>query len=188
MSTEVIAALVGAIVGALLTFGLGVVARHLGERRRIQHEVFSTLVRYRGQILHADAVAAINMIDLVFMDAPEVRGARQQYMEVINKRATLELRRERFYKIVEAMARYLKVSHGLSAKDIENAWYPEFIGKSVDVMLDEIEQKWQAIRARSAPSGMGPTVPPTVGSGAEARSGTARPDSDELDDDLRTDE
>jgi hypothetical protein len=159
LNPEVIAALLGAVVGAVvgsgLTFGLGLLDRRLRDRRQAQLDIFRTMVKFRAQVLHTDAVAAVNLIDLVFADAREVRAAHEQFLVSVDDVTVGDaVRRERFRRIIEAMSRHLGLSQKLTAKDIDRAWYPGFMGKSVDVLIHETNEKWAKIPPEQRSGGL----------------------------------
>lgn len=54
------------------------------ERRRLKLWVFATIMQNRHFLAEADAVKALNLIDTVFHDAPQVRDAWSNFVAALN--------------------------------------------------------------------------------------------------------
>lgn len=118
------------------------------ETARQQRQILTILLQYRAQILHYDVFNALNLIDLAFIDAVEVRRAWHQFHDAIENPSSFELKRERFAKIIEAIIRYLNLSDKITPQDVSRAYFPDFVGKQIDVFAAKVEEDWQDLQAR----------------------------------------
>ena len=108
--------------------------------------ILSTLMRYRGQMLHHDVVSALNMVEITFVDSMDVRDAYRQWWNTIEGgEHPFALRRERFYALIAAIVADIGLGRKLRASDIERAYYPNFVGKRIDVELAETERRWSEL-------------------------------------------
>lgn len=127
------------------------------EIQRQKQWILSTLMRYRGQMLHFDVVAALNMIDITFVGSKDVREAYQQFWNASNVADTPPaLQRERFYKIVETIVRDLGMGAEVRSADIERAYFPYFVSKQLDVEMADTDRRWNEIFGKPSAS---PPVP-----------------------------
>lgn len=83
------------------------------EKQKLKMLVFVSLMKCRAQILHADAIAALNLIDVAFSDHIDVRNAYRSFLEA----TTLEPAQplvivERYHTIIEKIA----IAVGMSAE------------------------------------------------------------------------
>lgn len=115
------------------------------EAQREKKWILSTLMRYRGQMLHHDVVSALNMIDIAFLHSKDVREAYQQYWTATNTDNPFALRRERFFRIIAAIAGDLGLSQELRVADIERSYYPQFVGRRIEVELAETDLRWDQL-------------------------------------------
>jgi hypothetical protein len=83
MSTETIAALLGAIVGSVLTFVLGQIAGSRQEKRQQRLRLLGALMAGRGKIFSPEVAEAVNLIPIVFHDNEKVRRAYQHFCATI---------------------------------------------------------------------------------------------------------
>lgn len=112
------------------------------ERTRLRFNVFLALMRHRRQILHPDAIGALNLIEIAFFDCQTVRAARDSFF-----RATLE-RPSKFDKIVERYHSLIdkvgaEVGFGghIGPSDIQSGYYPDALGMLDQAALADAEEK-----------------------------------------------
>ena len=91
--------------------------------------IFSTLMQFRSAIASPQSVAALNSIDVVFIDHREVREAWRHFLGAANEKPFVADKLvERHRSLLEKMARALDLSGSISVGDIEASYYPEFLG------------------------------------------------------------
>lgn len=115
----------------------------IDSERRSKAYILETMLRHRGSIIHADAVSALNLIDIVFIDVPEVREAYQQYWNSTAELTPWELKVERYNTIIERIVRHLGMSDRIKASDIQRSYHPVGHAKYAQVQNAEIEERWE---------------------------------------------
>jgi hypothetical protein len=104
--------------------------------------LFANLMAYRSEILNPAARQAINTVDVAFADFPEVRDARRLFIDATNDKSSgSTVVVERYYALIEAVARAVALSHLISGYDVRAGYYPEAIGKLDQAALLEAEEK-----------------------------------------------
>ncbi|WP_374452952.1 DUF6680 family protein [Phenylobacterium sp.] len=122
--------------------------------------ILSTLMRYRGQMLHHDVVSALNMVEITFVDSMDVRDAYRQWWNTIEGGDhPPALRRERFYGIITAIVADMGLGRKLRASDIERAYYPNFVGRRIEVELAETERRWNELHNPDGSAKLPPAHP-----------------------------
>ena len=103
--------------------------QHIDEERRLQLGVFSTLMQFRRQPMNAHTTAALNLIDVYYINAAEVRHAwKHLYAAAVERPFSPERFTERYYGLLEKMARHLGLTDKISVTDIGTAYYSEAQG------------------------------------------------------------
>ncbi|MCC4295013.1 DUF6680 family protein [Brevundimonas aurantiaca] len=111
--------------------------------RRSQSYILETLLRHRGNIIHGDAVNALNLIDIVFMNALDVREAYQQFWNATAEPTPWELKVERYNTIIERIIRHLGMSDHIKASDIQRSYHPVGHAKFAQVQNAEMDVRWK---------------------------------------------
>lgn len=112
------------------------------EKQRLRNLVFISLMKCRRTILHADAIAALNLIDIAFKDCEAVRTAYRSFTE-----ATLavpyygEVIVERYYALIEKLAIEMGYGDEITIFDVRNGYYPSGLGKLDEAAFAEAEAK-----------------------------------------------
>ena len=112
------------------------------ERERLRMQVFTALIRCRSQLLHADAIAALNLIDLAFSDEKSVREAYQSFIQSTEKMPyNFEQIVERYHTIIDKISGALGMSDTITIFDIQKGYYPTALGKLDEAALADAEEK-----------------------------------------------
>jgi hypothetical protein len=110
------------------------------EKQKLRLNVFLTLMRYRAELLAADARAAINLVDVAFDDQPEVRSARALFMEAAGQEPSVPTTIvERYHALIEAVARSLQLP--IDGKDVRLGYYPRAAGRLDEAAIADAEEK-----------------------------------------------
>ena len=114
--------------------------------------VFTTLMQYRAAIISSDAVNALNLIDVVYLDAPEVRQAWADFSIATNQQphspAAIV---ERYNQIIERMVRHLGLNSSITIADIRNHYYPTGLGQRDEAAMLETEDKLKRFKQPEGP-------------------------------------
>ncbi len=124
-------------------------SKEADDRRAMRVGVFATLMRCRSQMLHVDAVTALNLVDVAFIDAPNVRESWRHFLVAAGAKpfnATALI--ERYHGIIHAIAREMKLSDSISLTDVQAAYYPEAFGTMDEAALADAEEKLARRTAR----------------------------------------
>lgn len=111
--------------------------------RRSKAFILETLLRHRASIIHADAVNALNLIDIIFIDVPDVREAYHQFWNATADPNPAELRVERYNAIIEKIVRHLGMSEKIKASDIQRSYHPVGYAKVAQLQMAEMEERYE---------------------------------------------
>lgn len=135
--TETIAALAGAIVGAVLTFVLTQFAGARAMKQQRKLHVLAVLMGGRGRIFSQEVSDAVNLIPVVFYGDREVRSAYQHFCAVKGDAGPLFF--ERYIELVIAVANNLGYTKRITQADISLGFYP---GPPIDpASIQPVEKK-----------------------------------------------
>jgi len=100
-------------------------AERQNERRRLKLQVFSTLMQERAQIHSDDGVRALNLIDIVFNEAREVREAWSELFLAFHMKPTIQhVIDERLRKLLGTIAKDIGLADQLRNDDLGRIYYP----------------------------------------------------------------
>ena len=117
------------------------------ERRRLKLFIFSTLMQCRSQIINPNSVAALNLIDVVFIDSKEVREAWKDFHNSTEaKPFSMMATVERYHAIIEKIARDLGLNQQITISDIRNSYYPSGLGDMDEAAFLETQDKLQRLK------------------------------------------
>lgn len=112
------------------------------DRAQLRIGVFAALMRCRNQIVHVDAVTALNLVDVAFIDAPQVREAWKHFLVATTAEPFVAVSVvERYHGIIHAIAREMELSDRISLTDIQSAYYSRAFGTLDEAALAEAEEK-----------------------------------------------
>jgi uncharacterized protein DUF6680 len=125
---------------------------------RFQLQVFTALMAHRSEIMHPEARAAINTVDVAFGGSPEVRNARRLFIDAtLAQPSDSTAIVERYHGLIEAVARALNLTQGISGFDIRAGYYPEAVAKLDAAAIADAEEKLARRAAQEAPKENAPT-------------------------------
>ena len=114
--------------------------------------VLTALLKNRSELLHPDARAAINLVDLAFPRDSGVRNARDLFIRAsIESDATNIV--ERYHALIEAVVRAMNFSQHLTGFDVRAGYYPEAIQRLDAAAIADAEEKIARRAAIDTPTG-----------------------------------
>jgi hypothetical protein len=126
------------------------------EQRRYKLWIFTTLMQNRARIGSAEAVSALNAIDVIFSESTEVREAWRHFKAATAEQpSSSEKIIERYLSIVHAMARDMSLSGKITVSDIDSPYYPTLLGQMEEAAYWEAQDKLQRFKPQPPP----PTQP-----------------------------
>lgn len=101
-------------------------AEAAADSRRFKVNVFAQLMQERAEIYSADAVRALNSIDVAFSDAVSVREAWSELYQALNSQpiAPPHVLDERIRRLLREMAQSLGIGDKLRIDDFGRVYYP----------------------------------------------------------------
>lgn len=112
---------------------LRVNSERASEVRRLKFYIFSELLKARGVQVTRDAVAAFNLIDLVFKDSNEVRDAWAELYSSYNRAGAGDYPSafvaQNLTRLLKEMAKDLGLSSDLKSADLERYYYPNALAE-----------------------------------------------------------
>lgn len=130
------------------------------DRQRLRIGIFTALMRGRRAMLHPDTVAALNLIDVGFIDSQDVRDAWRSFVVASETEPYEAVRQvERFHALIAAVAREVGFAEHLRSDDIRLGYYPLGQGKLDQAAFEQAEETI-ARRAAAAAIPPSPHTPP----------------------------
>lgn len=116
----------GPISAARMAESLRRSAEVAADSRRFKLNVFASLMQERAEIYSADAVRALNSIDVAFSDEVEVREAWSELYQALNSKpvAPPHVLDERIRKLLREMASSLGLADKLRLDDFGRVYFP----------------------------------------------------------------
>ncbi len=100
-------------------------AERSSERQRQKLYVFSMLMQERAQIHSDNGVRALNLIDVVFSESPEVRDAWAELFAAFHlKPLPNHVVSERLLRLLSAIAKDLGLANELRSDDLSRVYFP----------------------------------------------------------------
>jgi hypothetical protein len=146
-----IATIVAIVYGPIKAVAITRAADEEREKKRRKYDILHILMRSRAYAIHADHVAALNLVQLEFYGSQTVDQAFRRYMENLSTKVPepsddsarerfLDERQDRFYTLVQEMA--LVLGFNFDRADLKRLSYsPQG--------LQDAEAQAQGIRART---------------------------------------
>lgn len=96
------------------------------DRRRFKLNVFAQVMQERAEIYSAEAVRALNSIDVAYSDSPTVREAWSELHQAFNSQpaSPLHVLDERIRRLLREMANALGIGDTLRVDDFGRVYYP----------------------------------------------------------------
>ncbi|RNJ63853.1 MAG: hypothetical protein EDM03_05670 [Porphyrobacter sp. IPPAS B-1204] len=121
------------------------------EREKLRMQVFVALMKCRSQLLHQDALAALNLVDVAFSDVPAVREAYRSFHDATGEDpSSAEKIIERYHALIDKVSQAVGMADQISVSDIRAGYYPLALGRLDEAALAEAEAK--IANAKTKPS------------------------------------
>jgi soluble lytic murein transglycosylase-like protein len=112
------------------------------EQAALQRIVLASLMKCRAMILHQDALAAINLADVAFVNSKAVRDARNNFMSAAGEDPSQPVKIiERYHALIAAVVREMGLSDSITSTDIQGGYYPRMLGTLDDAAIADAEAK-----------------------------------------------
>ncbi|MEH6758457.1 MAG: DUF6680 family protein [Parasphingorhabdus sp.] len=112
------------------------------EREKLRTNVFISLMKCRSQLVHQDALAALNLLDVAFAEDKPVRDAYRSFIEATGESPSNYTKiLERYYVIIEKVAQAVGMSDQISTFDVRGGYYPTVLGKFDEAAIADAEEK-----------------------------------------------
>lgn len=104
--------------------------------------VLISLMKGRNAMVHADTLAAINLLDVAFIDSQDVKEARRNFMQAACAEPfSGERLVERFHAIIVCVVREMGLNKDITPADIQQGYYPRVLGQLDEAAIAEAEEK-----------------------------------------------
>jgi len=126
----------------------------------LKRSIFLTLMQERAMPFTEEAVRAFNGIDVVFVDAHDVREKWGLYYKSLDLREKMsdDTKKHRLTDLLAAMAADIGLT-GIKATDLERSYMPDYLHMSKRVEVETAKRSFSELAANrtpQAPSGGGP--------------------------------
>ena len=112
------------------------------ERDRTKMAIFTTLMKCRKQILHPEAVAALNLVDVYFMDSVSVRAAYKSFISATLEEVSNPVRIvERYHSLIDKIASDLGFKDLIGPQDVQQGYYPSGMVTLDEAVFADAEDK-----------------------------------------------
>ena len=124
------------------------------DRRRFKLNVFAQIMQERAEIYSADAVRALNSIDVAFSDTALVREAWSELYQALNSNPLVppHILDERIRKLLREMATSLGIGDLLRLDDFGRVYYPNALVEERKVRDLERNAALMRLSAQAAPA------------------------------------
>lgn len=111
------------------------------DKERLQMHVFVSLMKCRAQILHSEAISALNLIDAAFVDNVQVRAAYRSFIEATEEVPSNAVRIvERYHAVIEKVAGAVGFAELIGPHDVRLGYYPLVLGRLDEATLAQAEE------------------------------------------------
>ena len=126
---NIAAILISPIIAVVISIWL----QNRKEQRGQKLSIFSTLIATRHALISEEPVRALNMIDVVFHDCPNVRQLWHEYFGMLNNEGLnnpngWKQRQAKNLEMITAMAKVLGYGQAITHLDIDRVYYPTGLG------------------------------------------------------------
>lgn len=112
------------------------------EREKLRTYILMTLLRCRKTLVHADALGALNMIDVAFHDCKAIREAHKSFIDATNAQPySAQTIVERYHFLIDKIVQEMGFGDSISVFDIRNGYYPEALGRIDEAALADADEK-----------------------------------------------
>lgn len=110
------------------------------DRRRFQYQILQALMKGRRSLLHADTIAALNLVDLAFHDAPRVRSAYRLFIST-SVDGDAETLLQRYLDLLREVSTAVGMGEALHEDDFRLGYYPNALVRLDEAALADAEAK-----------------------------------------------
>lgn len=124
------------------------------EKRRLKLYVFTTLLQERAAYYSLEAVRAFNLIDFVFNESRNVRRAWEDFLSALdpNNSVPEHAVKEKFRKLLSAIADDVGLADELRADDLNRIYYPTALLEEEHIKRLQREHTLRQLTAETSPS------------------------------------
>jgi hypothetical protein len=164
-----VASSISAIVALIVVWRAPIAAARYSEDLRVRSErqneirkqkylIFSELMKARGVQITREAVAAFNLIDLVFVDSPKVKDAWAELYSAYGRFNSVHpsIIEEKLLNLLRTIAGDIGLSDELRSADFERYYYPQALAE--EDRARALQQK--SLIAQISPKSAGSLFPP----------------------------
>lgn len=137
--TIIASAVLSGIIATIITLWW----QNRNEKIKMRREIFTTLMAYRFKISHAESVKALNCVQAVFYDCPNVQNAWRKFKEAVDAfPVDTNKITDSHITLLEEIAKVLKYK-ALDWKDIKTYYYPEALAQEINdsTLLRKVQLK-----------------------------------------------
>jgi len=167
---------VAILAAPVVALWIGGKLQRRGEARNAKLQLFGTLISLRHHSLSADSVRALNLIDAVFADDPDVREAWTRFLATLtdpsmNEGAGSGIREERKRDLLLAMVKALGLQGKISSADLLRTYLPTFVAEQTRV--DFLERRYKTAWLEDELRKRGIVIPGILDEGPTVQSSAA---------------
>lgn len=138
------------------------------EKRATKLWLFNTLIATRHAPITDEAVRALNMIDVVFHDAPPVRRLWRDYFDMLCNEglanpAGWATRRKKNLEMITEMAKELGYGEAITHLDVDRVYTPVGLEHATKKQNDIQEELLRVLKGSQGLQALPRTEPPTPG-------------------------
>jgi len=125
----------------------------LEEKRRNRLWIFGTLMQERAHYFSPQAARALNLIDVAFFEAHDVRQAWARLLEALdpNNKATELETRDRLRVLLEKMSQELNFNGRLTVADFERIYYPNALAETHQIEMLQRQAIMRDLQGKNSP-------------------------------------
>lgn len=128
MELDGILTIIAIIVSPVIAVGVTVFYQNRKEKIERQNYIFMVLFSTRHKVIgNEEAVKALNAIDMVFSDSPNVRQKWKEYYEVIHNPSLVALYVPKFEELLKAIANEIGYKKEITHQDLQRVYVPKWM-------------------------------------------------------------
>lgn len=153
------------VTAPIIALVVGGILQRRSDDRRNKLQLFGTLMAQRHDPFSGETVKALNLIDAVFVNDPEVREAWTRYYAALSDQALNEgtgasIREDKRQDLLLTMVKALGLSRQVTSADLLRGYMPTWANEATLIAVMQRRAALEEINRRLNPGG------PTAGNGA----------------------
>ena len=112
----------------------------LEEREKLKTQVLLALLKGRSQLMHQDTIAALNVVDFVFHDEPDVRSSYRLFIEETYAGGADKII-DRYRHLTASVAKSMGLGSTITEADMRLGYYPTALSKIDQAALADAEER-----------------------------------------------